>query len=140
MKPSETLQAVIKDSDMSINMIARLSGVDQSSLQRFTTGERDIVLSTLDKLSTYFGLELVMEIVWDEHVNDQWPSVAEELWKDYMPDAWRDAITSGDWDDEDYEAWEEAEYETWEVTEREAWEDEERERLSALPWIRIVEE
>ena len=142
MTPSETLLAVIKESDQSINMLARLSGVEQSSLHRFTTGERDIVLSTVDKLAAYFGLELVMEIDWDEHCNDQWPAIAEEQWKYYIPDAWRDALASGDWEDtqEDYEAWEEKEYAFWEPAERESWEAEERERLNALPWIRIVEE
>ena len=119
MKPSETLQAVIKASDLSINYIAQASGVEQSSLHRFTTGERDIVLRTVDKLAAYFGLELIQEILWEQYVEDHWPSVAEEQWKYYMPDAWRDALTSGDWDDEDYEEWEAAEYETWEAQERE---------------------
>ena len=140
MKPSETLLAVIKDSDLSINSIAQASGVEQSSLHRFQAGERDILLQTVDKLAEYFGLELVQEIVWDQYMAEQWPLVAADLWPEYEPDAWCDAVASGDWEEAEYDDWKQEEYAGWEVNMRDVFEASERERLRALPWVRIVED
>lgn len=42
----------------SVYAVARDSGVNQSSLNRFMNGERDLRLTAVDKLANYFGLEL----------------------------------------------------------------------------------
>ena len=140
MKPSETLRAVLEASNMSINAIAQASGVEQSSLHRFTTGERGLLLMAVDKLAEYFGLELVQEIVWDQYIADVWSDVADGLWKEYEPEAWRDALASGEWQEADYDAWKEEEYAGWAINMRDLLEADERERLHALPWVRIVED
>ena len=60
-KPTLTKQLLeaIQQSGMSINAIAKGSGVSQSTLQRFTSGERDkIRLDTASRLADYFGMRL----------------------------------------------------------------------------------
>lgn len=58
MDLAERLQKVITDSPLSIYRIAQESGVDQSTLNRFVTGERTISLETASKLVRWAGLEL----------------------------------------------------------------------------------
>jgi len=58
MDLAERLQKVITDSPLSIYRIAQESGVDQSTLNRFVTGERTISLETASKLARWAGLEL----------------------------------------------------------------------------------
>jgi plasmid maintenance system antidote protein VapI len=52
------LRGVMEDSGLSIYRIAKDSGVDYSVVNRFYHGERDVTLSTAEKLVEYFDLEL----------------------------------------------------------------------------------
>ena len=55
---TEQLLAAIADSGLSVNRLSKDSGVEQSSLQRFVTGERDMRLSNANKLAACLGLHL----------------------------------------------------------------------------------
>lgn len=55
---TEQLLQAIADSGLSVNRLAKDSGVEQSSLQRFVTGERDMRLSNANKLAACLGLHL----------------------------------------------------------------------------------
>lgn len=55
---SEVLRQAIQDSGMSQNELARLTGVEQASISRFTRGERDLSLGSVDRLLPILGLEL----------------------------------------------------------------------------------
>lgn len=52
------IKRAIDASGLSIYRLAIESGIPQPVLQRFVSGERDIKLSTADKLAVYFGLTL----------------------------------------------------------------------------------
>jgi transcriptional regulator with XRE-family HTH domain len=52
------LKKAITDSSVSLYRIAKDSGVDASTLSRFMSGERDLQLSTADKLAAFFSLEV----------------------------------------------------------------------------------
>jgi len=56
---ADQLRQAIEDSGQSVYAIAKAAGIAQPVLHRFYTGERDLTLSTADKLIEYFGLELV---------------------------------------------------------------------------------
>ncbi|VTR97019.1 xre family transcriptional regulator : : HTH_3 [Gemmata massiliana] len=57
------LIAILKDavtqSGLSLNTIAKESGLSQSQLSRFVSGERTISLESAAKLFEYFGLRVV---------------------------------------------------------------------------------
>ena len=55
---SAALKAAIEKSGLSNYAISQLSGVSQSVLNRFTSGERDITLSTAGKIAAALGAEL----------------------------------------------------------------------------------
>ena len=55
---SAALKAAIEKSGLSNYAISGLSGVDQSVLNRFTSGERDITLDTASKIAAALGAEL----------------------------------------------------------------------------------
>ena len=55
---TEQLLTAISESGLSVNRLAKESGVEQSSLQRFVTGERDMRLSNANKLAACLGLYL----------------------------------------------------------------------------------
>ena len=55
---SAALKAAIEKSGHSNYAISQLSGVSQSVLNRFTSGERDITLSTAGKIAAALGLSL----------------------------------------------------------------------------------
>ena len=55
---ADQLRKAIEDSELSVTAIARAAGIPQPVLHRFYTGERDLTLTTADKLIEYFGLEL----------------------------------------------------------------------------------
>lgn len=57
--PSEQLAAIIRSSGRSAYELARLAGIDACMINRFLRGERDLHLSTLDKLAAVLGLDLV---------------------------------------------------------------------------------
>ena len=55
---SAALKAAIEKSGLSNYALSGLSGVNQSVLNRFTTGERDITLETAGKIAAALGLQL----------------------------------------------------------------------------------
>jgi plasmid maintenance system antidote protein VapI len=55
----EQLRKAIADSGQTEYAIAKGSGVSQSIVNRFVSGERSIGLETAAKLCDYFGLDLV---------------------------------------------------------------------------------
>lgn len=64
MKKNETylekqVRTAIKNSGLSINRLAKNSGVSQPVLCRFVNCERGITLATASKLAETLGLELV---------------------------------------------------------------------------------
>lgn len=58
MSMTATLRRAIRDSGETPYRIAKDAGVDQSVLSKFIHGERDLKLSTVEKLAGYLGLEL----------------------------------------------------------------------------------
>ena len=56
---TEQLQQAIEDSGLSRYRISQKSGVEQSALSRFLSGERGLSTSSLDKLAELLDLELV---------------------------------------------------------------------------------
>ncbi len=55
---SEVVQRAVRESGLSVHALARVSGVPQPVLSRFIRRERDITLSTLEKLAGALRLEL----------------------------------------------------------------------------------
>lgn len=55
---SESLRKAIEKAGYSNYALAQLSGVSQSVLSRFLSGERDINLETAGKIAAAIGLEL----------------------------------------------------------------------------------
>ena len=53
---ADTLRSRVRSSTLSENQIAQESGVNQSSLNLFMNGHRDLRLQTATRLSDYFGL------------------------------------------------------------------------------------
>ena len=58
MSLTDVLRKTINQADTSIYRIAKDSGVDWTIVDRFRKGERDMALSTADRLAAYFRLEL----------------------------------------------------------------------------------
>ena len=52
------LRSLLEQDPDSINAIAKASGISQPVLYRFYVGERDIKLSTVEKLFKYFDLTI----------------------------------------------------------------------------------
>ena len=52
------LRDAIKGSGLTMYRIAKESGVQQTILSRFATGERNVQLDTAEKLAAYFGMSL----------------------------------------------------------------------------------
>lgn len=52
------LKKAIQDSGKSVNAIAVESGIPQPVLHRFVKGDRDLTLTTAEKLFRYFNFEL----------------------------------------------------------------------------------
>jgi plasmid maintenance system antidote protein VapI len=55
---ADHLRKKIEGSNKTVNAIAIEAGVPQPVLYRFVNGERDLTLSTAQKLADYFKLEL----------------------------------------------------------------------------------
>ena len=55
---SEQLRQVIRDCGESRYSLARRTGIDQSTLTRFMSGERGLRLDVVDVLADVLGLEL----------------------------------------------------------------------------------
>lgn len=58
-KPSEVIRAAILDSDATRYRICQETGIEQSAMSRFMSGERGLSMEALDTLAEYFKLELV---------------------------------------------------------------------------------
>lgn len=56
---SETLREAIRNSSLSVYRLAKASGVSPAVITRFLKGQRDLRLSTVEKLAEVLGLELV---------------------------------------------------------------------------------
>ena len=56
---SESLRKAIRNASVSRYRIACETGVAESSLSRFLSGDRSLDLISVDKLAGYLGLELV---------------------------------------------------------------------------------
>lgn len=54
------LKEVVSKSGLSLNKIAKESGLSQSQLHRFVSGERTLSLASAAKLFDYFGLRVVV--------------------------------------------------------------------------------
>ena len=55
---AETLKTAIGQSGETVAAISRAAGIAQPVLHRFVKGERDVILTTAQRLADYFGLEL----------------------------------------------------------------------------------
>jgi plasmid maintenance system antidote protein VapI len=55
---AEELRRKVRECGLSVNAVAKAAGVAQPVLHRFMTGERDLTLSTAQRLADHFGLEL----------------------------------------------------------------------------------
>lgn len=55
---ADRLRKAIQASKKTVNAIAVESEIPQPVLHRFVAGERDLTLTTAQKLADYFGLEL----------------------------------------------------------------------------------
>ncbi|HEX3152819.1 MAG TPA: helix-turn-helix transcriptional regulator [Gemmataceae bacterium] len=53
------LKAAIRESGISLNELAKRSGVHNSQLSRFVRGEHDLSLSAAEKLMVYFDLKVM---------------------------------------------------------------------------------
>jgi transcriptional regulator with XRE-family HTH domain len=58
---SELLKKSIRESNKSIDEIAREAGISPSLIAHFLSGDRDIHLATADKLANSLGLEVATE-------------------------------------------------------------------------------
>ena len=58
---AEQLKKAIRHSGKTVNAIAVESGIPQPVLHRFVKGDRDLTLTTAEKLLRYFKLELRKE-------------------------------------------------------------------------------
>lgn len=58
-KISQQLRQAIRGADMSLNRMARETGVAASVLSRFLRGEQGITMDTADMLASYLGLNLL---------------------------------------------------------------------------------
>jgi len=56
---SERIREAIEGADVSRYRIAKETGIEESTLSRFLSGERGLSMEALDTLAMYFGLELV---------------------------------------------------------------------------------
>jgi len=59
-KVSDQIRGLVDSSRMSRYEIARQTGIDQSALSRFMTGERGLSTMALDTLGEFLDLEVIM--------------------------------------------------------------------------------
>lgn len=55
---SDQLRDAIESSEVSRYLVSKETGISQSTLSRFMSGERGLPLSAIDTLGEYLGLEL----------------------------------------------------------------------------------
>lgn len=58
MSIGEQLKSFIRASGQSGNSLAKATGIEQSAISRFLSGERGLDLTSIEKLAKYFRLEL----------------------------------------------------------------------------------
>ncbi|MCY2995298.1 MAG: helix-turn-helix transcriptional regulator [Planctomycetota bacterium] len=58
---TDVLKAAIADSGLPLLRLSKATGVQRTSLIRFTRGETSLHLDVADVLADYFGLKLVAE-------------------------------------------------------------------------------
>jgi transcriptional regulator with XRE-family HTH domain len=58
MKVTDRLRKAITAADVNRRRISQEKGIQESALSRFIHGERGLDGTSIDKLATYFGLEL----------------------------------------------------------------------------------
>ena len=56
---SEEIRKAIQTAEVSRYRIAQDTGVEESTLSRFLTGERGLSMDAIDRLAEYFGYRLV---------------------------------------------------------------------------------
>jgi len=56
---SDELLQALNFAGRTLNAVAAEAGVDRSALARFVSGERDLMLATLDRLAPALGLKLI---------------------------------------------------------------------------------
>jgi plasmid maintenance system antidote protein VapI len=56
--PSDVLRRTIRESSVAYLTLAKATGVERASIQRFADGRTSLRLDKADKLAAYFGLEL----------------------------------------------------------------------------------
>ena len=57
---TKALQQAIRDSDLSMNEVARRAGIDPGMVCRFANSERGMTLATAAKVAKVLGLEIVI--------------------------------------------------------------------------------
>ena len=60
MKLSDRLRRIIDGCGQTRYAIAKSTGIAESTLSRFMSGERGLPMKTLDRLADYLGLEIVV--------------------------------------------------------------------------------
>jgi len=58
--PSDVLRRTIRESGVPYLTLAKATGVQRASIQRFVDGRTSIRLDKADKLAAYFGLRLTV--------------------------------------------------------------------------------
>lgn len=58
---TDMVKGAIKNSGLSLNALARETGVQVSSLSRFMRGEQDLVFGAVQNLARVLGLRMVQE-------------------------------------------------------------------------------
>ena len=143
----ERICEAIKFDGLSINSVAVVTGIPQSSLQRFCTGQQGLQMDGLLKVCEFLGLELVRRFDADElkeHMDNGWSEVkadieteeyatpkteawhehAAEQWKAESGSLWTEYATENELDVDDndeYLAWETDSYQEWADKEYETW-------------------
>ena len=59
---AEQLIAAVRASDLSMTAIADRCGMSQPTLTRFVNGQRDLTLTTADKLTAFFSMRLTKAV------------------------------------------------------------------------------
>lgn len=61
MKLSDQIRQAIEQCGQTRYAIAKTTGIDQSTLSRFVSGERGLPMNTLDRLADHLGLTITMK-------------------------------------------------------------------------------
>jgi len=60
MRVSERIREAVEAAEVTRYRIAQETGIEESALSRFLSGERGLSMEAIDTLAEYFGLELVL--------------------------------------------------------------------------------